>query len=79
MDSMGLLLVLVVTAASMQDRDGAFRLLAAVRERFSAGRLGQNGPDAYRPNRPTPRRQQRLHSAATPLGCGARRTGFTGR
>ncbi len=34
-DTMGLLLVVVVTAASMQDRDGAFRLLAAVRERFS--------------------------------------------
>ncbi len=34
-DTMGLLLVVVVTAASMQDRDGAIRLLAAVRERFS--------------------------------------------
>jgi transposase len=34
-DSLGLLLVVVVTAASMQDRDAAFRLLAAVRERFS--------------------------------------------
>jgi transposase len=34
-DSMGLLLAVVVTAASMQDRDGAFRLLAAVHARFS--------------------------------------------
>ncbi|HUL99675.1 MAG TPA: transposase [Mycobacterium sp.] len=34
-DSLGLLLVVVVTAASMQDRDAAFRLLAAARERFS--------------------------------------------
>lgn len=34
-DSLGLLLVVVVTAASMQDRDAAFRVLGAVRERFS--------------------------------------------
>lgn len=34
-DSLGLLLVVVVTGASMQDRDAAFRLLGAVRERFS--------------------------------------------
>lgn len=34
-DSLGLLLVVVVTAASMQDRDGAVRLLAAVGQRFS--------------------------------------------
>lgn len=34
-DSLGLLLVVVVTAASIQDRDAAFRLLGAVRERFS--------------------------------------------
>ncbi|KZS82098.1 hypothetical protein A4G29_25285, partial [Mycobacterium kansasii] len=34
-DSLGLLVVVVVTAASMQDRDAAFRLLGAVRERFS--------------------------------------------
>ncbi|WP_236054694.1 IS5 family transposase [Mycobacterium sp. SM1] len=34
-DSLGLLLVVVVTAASMQDRDAAFRVLGVVRERFS--------------------------------------------
>jgi transposase len=34
-DSLGLLLVVVITAASMQDRDAAFRVLGAVRERFS--------------------------------------------
>jgi transposase len=34
-DTLGLLLVVLVTAASVQDRDGAFRLLALVRERFS--------------------------------------------
>jgi transposase len=32
---MGLLLTVVVTAASVQDRDGACRLLALLRERFS--------------------------------------------
>jgi len=34
-DSLGLLLAVVVTTASVQDRDGAFRLLALLRERFS--------------------------------------------
>ncbi len=34
-DSLGLLLVVVVTGASMQDQGAAFRLLAAVREHFS--------------------------------------------
>jgi transposase len=34
-DTLGLLLSVVVTAASVQDRDGAFRLLALLRERFS--------------------------------------------
>jgi transposase len=34
-DSLGLLLTVLVTAASVQDRDGAFRLLALLRERFS--------------------------------------------
>ncbi len=34
-DSLGLLLAVVVTAASVQDRDGACRLLAVLRERFS--------------------------------------------
>jgi transposase len=34
-DSLGLLLAVIVTAASVQDRDGAFRLLAVLRERFS--------------------------------------------
>ncbi|MEU5847891.1 transposase [Saccharopolyspora shandongensis] len=34
-DTMGLLLAVVVTAACIQDRDGAHRLLAALRARFS--------------------------------------------
>jgi transposase len=34
-DTLGLLLTVIVTAASVQDRDGAFRLLALLRERFS--------------------------------------------
>ncbi|MFE2960975.1 IS5 family transposase [Nocardia tengchongensis] len=34
-DTMGLLLAVVVTAASTQDRDGAHPLLARLRERFS--------------------------------------------
>jgi transposase len=34
-DSLGLLLSVIVTAASVQDRDGACRLLALLRERFS--------------------------------------------
>ncbi|MGH3799654.1 MAG: IS5 family transposase [Pseudonocardiaceae bacterium] len=34
-DTLGLLLAVVVTAASVQDRDGAAPLLAALRERFS--------------------------------------------
>jgi transposase len=34
-DALGLLLAVVVTAASVQDRDGAYRLLALLRERFS--------------------------------------------
>jgi transposase len=34
-DTLGLLLTVVVTAASVQDRDGAHRLLALLRERFS--------------------------------------------
>lgn len=34
-DTLGLLLCVIVTAASVQDRDGALRLLAQVREKFS--------------------------------------------
>ena len=34
-DTLGLLLVVMVSAASVQDRDGAFRLLTLLRERFS--------------------------------------------
>jgi len=34
-DTLGLLLAVVVTAASVQDRDGAAPLPAALRERFS--------------------------------------------
>jgi transposase len=35
-DCLGLLLIVVVTAASVQDRDGACPLLALLRERFSS-------------------------------------------
>ena len=38
-DTMGLLLVVIVTAASMQDRDGAVALLSVLRERFSTIRM----------------------------------------
>ena len=38
-DTLGLLLVVMVTAARVQDRDGAHRLLALLRERFSTIRL----------------------------------------
>jgi transposase len=34
-DTLGLVLTVIVTAASVQDRDGAFRLLTLLRERFS--------------------------------------------
>jgi transposase len=34
-DALGLLLVVLVTAAAVQDRDGAYRLLALLRERFA--------------------------------------------
>ena len=35
MDTLGLVLTVILTAASVQDRDEAFRLLARLRERFS--------------------------------------------
>jgi len=38
-DTLGLLLVVMVTAASVQDRDGACRLLSLLRERFSTIRM----------------------------------------
>lgn len=38
-DTLGLLLVVMVSAAGVQDRDGAFRLLSVLRERFSTIRL----------------------------------------
>jgi hypothetical protein len=34
-DTVGLVLTVIVTAASVQDREGACRLLAVLRERFS--------------------------------------------
>src|ERR1700716_2809170 len=46
-DTMGLLLVVVVTAAHIQDRDGAHRLLAALRARFSTvSHVWADGRDA---------------------------------
>ena len=38
-DTAGLLLVVMVTAAAVQDQDGAFRLLSLPRERFSTVQL----------------------------------------
>jgi transposase len=38
-DTLGLLLVVLVTSAGVQDRDGAFRLLSLLRERFSTIQL----------------------------------------
>ena len=38
-DTLGLLLAVVVTGASVQDRDGATRLLAPLRSKFSRLRL----------------------------------------
>ena len=38
-DTIGLLLVVMVTAASVQDRDGACRLLSVLQERFSTIRM----------------------------------------
>jgi hypothetical protein len=38
-DTLGLLLVVMVSAAGAQDCDGAFRLLSPLRERFSTIRL----------------------------------------
>jgi hypothetical protein len=46
-DPLGLLLVGIVTAASVQDREGAFRLLAGLRERFSS--IARVGPMAAMP------------------------------
>ncbi|WP_199730792.1 transposase [Amycolatopsis panacis] len=49
-DTMGLLLVVVVTTAHIQDRDGAHRLLAALRARFSTiRRVWADGGYAGRP------------------------------
>lgn len=39
MDTLGLLLAVVVTAASVQDRDGAIQLLVLLRHKFSRLRL----------------------------------------
>lgn len=51
-DSLGLVLAVLVTAASVQDRDGAFRLLTLLRERFSTITLiwadGGNGALGHR-------------------------------
>ena len=72
----------LVTAASVQDRDGGHRLVALLRERFStitlvwadggyAGRLvivgcGRAGPDRHR--RQAHRHRQRVHRASTAGG-----------
>ena len=46
-DTMGLLLAVVVTAASTQDRDGAVPLPAGLTERFSTGRSPVRRPTRY--------------------------------
>ena len=81
-DSNGWLLAVLVTAASVQDRDGGHRLVALLRERFStitlvwadggyAGRLvvwgcGRAGPDRHR--RQAHRHRQRVHRASPQVG-----------
>jgi hypothetical protein len=83
-DSLGLLLTVIVTAASVHDRDGAFRLLALLRERCSTlppglvrrrlcrapGDLGTPGAGPHRHHRQTQRRHHRIRRAAPPVGCG---------
>jgi hypothetical protein len=49
-DTGGLLLAVVVTTASLQDRDGAFRITAALREAFSTITWLADG-DQSRPRR----------------------------
>ncbi len=69
-DTTGLLLAVVVTVAGIQDRDGACRLLAALRAKFSTitltwarrrlrrttGHLGQGGAGLHRHDRQAHRR-----------------------
>ena len=83
-DTLGLLLVVFVTPASVQDRDGAHPLLALLRQRFStitliwadggyagpAGHLGQVRAAPGRDHRQTQRRHHRVRGAASPLGSG---------
>ncbi|WP_420220474.1 transposase [Mycobacterium marinum] len=81
-DTMGRLLIVVVTAASTQDRDRALRPPAAVREGFaaitlpradggSAGslpRLGEIRAGAYRSHHQAHQRHQRFRGPGAPLG-----------
>jgi transposase len=83
-DTGGLLLAVVVTTASLQDRDGAFRITAALREAFStitlvwadAGYTGRFVRDARKiwdlavAIRQAPRPGQGLRPAPPPLGRG---------
>jgi hypothetical protein len=57
-DTGGLLLAVVVTTASLQDRDGPFRITAALREAFSTITLVWGRHRVHRPVRP--RRAQYL-------------------
>ncbi|WP_414710984.1 transposase [Pseudonocardia sp.] len=83
-DTLGLLLIVTVTAASVQDRDGAHRLLALLRERFStislvwadggyAGRLITWATAALRlsDHHQTHRQCRRVRRAAPPVSGGA--------
>ena len=84
-DCLGLLLVVTVTAASMQDRDAAHRLLALLRERFStislvwadggyAGRLvtwAHGVLNLAVAIIKTHRQHRRVRGAAPPVGGGA--------
>jgi hypothetical protein len=62
-DTGGLLLAVVVTTASLQDRDGAFRITAALREAFSTITLVWADAGSWNAPRPS-----RPHKLALDLG-----------
>ncbi len=83
-DTSGLLLAVMVTVASVQDRDGGLRMLAAVRAKFStimllrvdrgctgrSGRVGQKGSRTDDSSGQTHRWHVRLPRPAVAQGCG---------
>jgi transposase len=73
-DTLGLLLCVIVTAASVQDRDGAAPLLARLREKFSTVRLVW--ADGGYAGRLVPWARQALHLAVEIVKRGDDVTGF---